>query len=112
MQERRVLGMVAQQLVAETVDQEHHVAARLGKRQRRLVEPGVDSHRPGDGREHVAERPVLVGRSGELLVHVAGPPMVRADSDSANASRLATASLPSAAALTRIEKSSEATTPV
>ena len=38
--------------------------------------------------------------------------MVRADSDSANASRLATASLPSAAALTRIEKSSEATTRV
>ncbi len=40
------------------------------------------------------------------------PPWVRADSDSANASSPPTASAPSAAAETRSEKSSEASTPV
>ncbi len=106
MQERRLVLVVAQQLVAETVDEEHDVLLRLGELDRRGRETGVHAEGAGDGGQHVAERPVLVGRLDERH------PAVRADSASAKPRRLATASGPSAAALTRSEKSSEVSSPV
>ena len=113
MQERRLLGVVAQQLVAEAVDEEDDVPPTLGELDRGGAEAGVDTHRGRDRGQDVAERAVAVGRGGELVGHRAGVvPAVLADSTSAKESTWATASTPSAAALTRIEKSSEAITPV
>ena len=110
--------MRLQQIVAEPVDEEDDVAFGVWEGQGGRVELGVQAHGCRDGGEHVTERPVVVGRGGELPSHFAvghevfTPAAVRAASDSAKVSRLATASFPSAAALTRIEKSSEAITPV
>ena len=69
---------------------------------------GSRSERQGDGREHVGQRARPVGR----LEEVAAQLWVRADSESAKDSSEGTASGPSAAAETRIEKSSAARVPV
>ncbi len=62
-QERRLLGVVAQQLVAEPVDEEHHVAAApRGSSSVRRRQTRVDPEGRADRREDVAERPVRVGR--------------------------------------------------
>ena len=106
--------MVAQQLEAEAVDEEDDVAARLGQHAApSAAEAGVDAERAGDRREHVPQRPVARRRARRRpgLGPARRHPAVRADSVSAKASRLATASGPSAAALTRSEKSSEAEHP-
>ena len=71
-QERRLLGVVAQQLVAEAVDEEDDVPPTLGELDRGGAEAGVDTHRGRDRGQDVAERAVAVGRGGELVGHRAG----------------------------------------
>ncbi len=105
-QERRLVGVVAQQLVAEPVDEEHDVGRGFRQLERRGRQAGIDAEGPGDRGQDVAERAPAV--RGLYERH----PAVRAESASAKPSRPATASGPSAAALTRSEKSSAVSSPV
>ena len=116
MQERRLLGVVAEQLEPEAVDEEDDVRRSRWQHQVGAGKAGVDAERPTHRGQHVRERSVPVGRQPEAVVgrgHRTGAPLpVRADSVSAKSSRLATASGPSAAELTRSEKSSDVIIPV
>ena len=112
-QERRLVGVVAQQLVAEAVDEEDDVGrAPRAAPATSAGRPGVDAR--ARGRPRAARRPASGPRRRarrsrtQTVVH----PAVRADRASAKPSRLATASGPSAAALTRSEKSSAVSSPV
>ena len=103
-----------QQLGAEGVDQEHDVRRRRGQHQverRTAGQRGRRAEGLGDRGHHVREGPASV-RGIDEVVQVGHAPRVRDDSDSAKASSPATASAPSAAAETRSEKSSPASTPV
>ena len=111
---RRLRAVLGQQLVAEPVD-EHHDVRRGGRQhQRGLVEADPDTERGRDRRQHVAQRAAGSRARRSPLGPAAGPPQlwVRAERLSANASTSSTACCPSAAELTRREKSSEASTPV
>ena len=110
-------GVALQQPGAETVDQEHDVRRRLRQHEpatARLARPVLTPiAAPTAGTTSASER-LAVGRLDEGRVdwRRRHAPWVRADSDSAKASSPATASEPSAVAEARIEKSSEASTPV
>ena len=65
-EERCLLGVVAQQLVAQPVDEEHDVAGRLGQREPRVGHPRVDAERVADRGQHVRERPPPVVGCDEL----------------------------------------------
>ena len=108
------MRVALQQLGAEGVDQEDDVRRRRGQHQverRPAGQRGRHAERLGDGGHHVREGPASV-RGFDEVVEVGHAPRVRDDSDSAKASSPATASAPSAAAETRSEKSSPASTPV
>ena len=108
----------SEQLVAEPVHEHHDV--RRGGRELEADggEAGVGAERRGDRGEHVTEGAPAVRRFDEApdrLGHrrLAHPwSWVRELSASAKASSAWTASWPSAAALTRSEKSSDRSTPV
>ena len=105
-----------EQVGPQPVDQEHDVRRRRRERQRRPLGPRRDvrPERSPDRGQDVGQRALVVRRLEEVL-HVDAPAAqacVRAESDSAKASSDGTASGPSAAAETRIEKSSAASVPV
>ena len=106
---RRRGGVPLQQLRAEAVDEEQDVRRRLGQHQAGGRREGVTAERAGDRRDDVPEPAVAVRGLDERLGQLE---WVLAESCSANDSRRGTASWPSAAAETRSEKSSEASTPV
>ena len=101
------MRVLAQQLLPHPVDEEHDVATCVGKAER-VVEAEVGSGDDGRCRRHDLVQAVAARRSGST--HAV--PLVAAESRRANSSRRSTAAPPSAAELSRSEKSSPVRLPV
>ncbi len=113
-QERRVAAALAQQVVAQPVDQHDHRAARG----RQLEQVAVSSRRvrhgeaAGDGGEHPGQPAGVVGREEAGAVrHVGAQRPIVAESSRANVMAWVSAASPSASALIRRPMSSAVTVP-